>query len=121
MFAAGILFLPAASVSGEWHGFHWSDVSTTSWLSLIYLITLGSLAGYSAFVWLLQVRSPAQVSTHAYVNPVVAVLLGSFFMGERMSVWQIVGLTTILASVLLINLAKYRKSAAARIGRAEAA
>ncbi|MDP4245146.1 MAG: EamA family transporter [Bacteroidota bacterium] len=121
MLAAGVIFLPAAWVSGETRGFHWTDVAMSSWLSLIYLITLGSLAGYSAFVWLLQVRSPTQVSTHAYINPVVAVLLGTLFAGEQMSVSQVLGLTVILVSVLLINLAKYRKAASARLRSAEAA
>jgi drug/metabolite transporter (DMT)-like permease len=71
---------------------------------------MGSLAGYTAFTWLLQVRSATQVSTHAYVNPVVAVLLGVFFAGEKMSPIQLLGLAIILISVLLINLAKYRAS-----------
>ncbi len=110
MLAAGMAFIPASLISGETRGFHWADVSLSSWLSLIYLITLGSLAGYSAFVWLLQVRSATQVSTHAYVNPVVAVLLGILFAGEKMTTMQWLGLAIILVSVLLINLAKYRKS-----------
>jgi drug/metabolite transporter (DMT)-like permease len=59
-------------------------------------------------VWLLQVRPATQVSTHAYVNPVVAVLLGVLFADEHLSLIQLLGLMVILASVLLINLAKYR-------------
>jgi len=74
---------------------------------------MGSLAGYSAFVWLLQVRPATQVSTHAYVNPVVAVLLGVLFAGETMSFLQLTGLAVILISVLLINRAKYRKTVVA--------
>ena len=70
---------------------------------------MGSLAGYSAYVWLLHVRPATQVSTYAYVNPVVAVLLGVFFAGEQMSFIQLMGLAVILTSVLLINLAKARK------------
>jgi drug/metabolite transporter (DMT)-like permease len=58
---------------------------------------------------LLKVRPATQVSTHAYVNPVVAVLLGVFFAGEKISALQITGLVVILAGVLLVNLAKYRK------------
>jgi drug/metabolite transporter (DMT)-like permease len=77
-------------------------------MGIVYLVTMGSLVGYSAFVWLLQVRPATQVSTHAYVNPVVAVILGSLFAGERMSWLQLTGLAVILASVLLINLSKYR-------------
>jgi drug/metabolite transporter (DMT)-like permease len=70
---------------------------------------MGSLAGFSAYVWLLQVRPATQVSTYAYVNPVVAVLLGVLFANEHMTLMQIIGLAVILLSVLLINLAKYRK------------
>jgi drug/metabolite transporter (DMT)-like permease len=109
MLAAGIVFLPISGWRGEWNHFYWQQVSATSWLALIYLITLGSLAGYSAYAWLLQVRPATQVSTHAYVNPVVAVLLGTFLAGEKMSVMQFGGLAIILLSVLLINYSKYRK------------
>jgi drug/metabolite transporter (DMT)-like permease len=119
MLAAGTAFIPASWGSGEWSHFHWHDVTVSSWLSVFYLVTMGSLAGYSAFVWLLQVRSATQVSTHAYVNPVVAILLGVLFAGEKMSAMQLLGLAIILVSVLLINLAKYRKaSVAARVERA---
>jgi drug/metabolite transporter (DMT)-like permease len=113
MMAAGIAFLPGSMLTNEWSGFAWSEVSTASWLSVLYLIFFGSLAGYSAYVWLLQVRPVTQVSTYAYVNPVVAVLLGVLFAGESMSLLQITGLAVILTSVLLINLAKYRKQSTA--------
>jgi drug/metabolite transporter (DMT)-like permease len=108
MFAAGVAFIPASLLSGEWSKFHPSAVPVSSWMGIVYLVTMGSLVGYSAFVWLLQVRSATQVSTHAYVNPVVAVLLGVFFAEERMSLLQLTGLAVILISVLLINLSKYR-------------
>ena len=68
-----------------------------------------SIAGFSAYVWLLQVRSATQVSTYAYVNPVVAVLLGVLFANENISILQIVGLVIILTSVLIINMAKQKK------------
>ena len=109
MLAAGIAFLPGSLLTNEWSGFSWSQVSTESWLSTMYLIFFGSLAGYSAYVWLLQVRPVTQVSTYAYVNPVVAVILGVLFAGEHMSWLQFAGLAVILVSVLLINLSKYRK------------
>ena len=108
MLAAGIAFLVGSLILQEWNGFERQMVSTASWLSLLYLIIFGSLAAYSAFVWLLKVRSAAQVSTYAYVNPVIAVLLGVFFAGEHLSVLQVCGLIVILVSVLLINLNKYR-------------
>jgi drug/metabolite transporter (DMT)-like permease len=109
MMAAGIAFIPGSFLNNEWSSFHVEAVTASAWFSLFYLITMGSLAGFSAYVWLLQVRSATQVSTYAYVNPVVAVLLGVIFAGEHMTVLQIIGLAVILLSVLLINLAKYRK------------
>lgn len=108
MTAAGICFIACSLVSGEWSHFRPAETPLSAWLAVAYLVTMGSLVGYSAFTWLLQVRPAAQVSTHAYVNPVVAVLLGVFFAGERLSLLQLSGLMVILLSVLLINLAKYR-------------
>ncbi|HTF29939.1 MAG TPA: EamA family transporter [Flavitalea sp.] len=110
MLSAGVLFSIFSVISGETKTFDVSAVSTNSWLGLVYLIIMGSLVGYSAYVWLLSVRSATSVSTHAYVNPIVAVLLGVLFVGETLSVVQVSGLAIILFSVLLINLNKYRKS-----------
>ena len=109
MMVAGIAFIPGSFINNEWSTFDVQAVTASSWFSLFYLITMGSLAGFSAYVWLLQVRPATQVSTYAYVNPVVAVLLGVLFAGEHMTFMQIIGLAVILTSVLLINLAKYRK------------
>lgn len=109
MIAGGIAFLIVSFFSNEWKTFHWQNVSNSAWLSVLYLIFMGSLAAYSAYVWLLQVRPATQVSTYAYVNPVVAVLLGVFFAGEKISFIQIAGLAVILTSVLLINLTKYKQ------------
>ena len=108
MLAAGIAFTCLSFLSNEWQEFAWQSVTTSSWLSLIYLIIMGSLAGYSAYVWLLKVRPVTQVSTYAYVNPVVAVLLGVLFAGEHLTASQATGFVVILGSVFLINLAKYR-------------
>jgi drug/metabolite transporter (DMT)-like permease len=110
MTAAGIFFMVCSAASGEWSQFRPQAVPWSAWLSILYLVTMGSLVAYSAFTWLLQVRPAAQVSTHAYVNPVVAVLLGAFFLGEQLTWLQLLGLTVILVSVLLINMAKYRVS-----------
>jgi drug/metabolite transporter (DMT)-like permease len=106
--AAGILFIPLSFLNGEPQHLQWQTISAQAWFALFYLIIFGSIAAYTAYVWLLQVRPAAQVSTYAYVNPVVAVLLGVFFASENISFLQITGLVVILASVLLINLAKYR-------------
>lgn len=109
MLAAGIVFLIASLASSEHKNFNMQQITTSSWLALLYLVTMGSLAGYSAYVWLLKVRPATQVSTYAYVNPVVAVLLGVFIAGETMTMWRIAGLIIILTSVVLVNLNKYRK------------
>lgn len=108
MVAAGIPFVPLTFFHGELQHLQWQTISADAWLSLCYLIFFGSIAAFTAYVWLLQVRSSAQVSTYAYVNPVVAVLLGVFFASEKISFLQLLGLVIILGSVLLINLVKYR-------------
>lgn len=110
MIAAGLVFLVVSLFAGEMRGFDWKAVPAASWWAVLYLIIMGSLAGFSAYVFLLKVRPVSQVGTHVYVNPVVAVLLGVLIAGEKMSLLQVIGLTIILASVLLINLARYRKT-----------
>ncbi|HAL82931.1 MAG TPA: EamA family transporter [Mucilaginibacter sp.] len=109
MIAAGLVFIPGSLLHHEYNNLNLANMSVNSWGAIAYLIVFGSLAGFSAYVWLLQVRPATQVSTYAYVNPVIAVILGVFFAGEHISFIQISGLFTILGSVLLINLAKYRK------------
>jgi len=108
MLAAGAAFVPLSLMRGEAQHLNWQGIPAESWLAIGYLITFGSILGFSAYVWLLQVRPATQVSTHAYVNPVVAVLLGILFADEHISWVQITGLAIILGSVLLINLVKYR-------------
>jgi drug/metabolite transporter (DMT)-like permease len=109
MLAAGMAFLLGSFLLREWNGFEWRSVATGAWLSLLYLVIFGSLAAYSAYVWLLKVRSAAQVSTYAYVNPVIAVVLGVVFAGERMTLLQVSGLVVILVSVMRINLSRQVK------------
>ena len=108
MTAAAVPFIPLSFLLHEPQNFQWHAVSGVAWFSLFYLALFGSIAAYTAYVWLLHVRPSAQVSTYAYVNPVVAVLLGMFFANEKISFLQILGLAVILGSVLMINLAKYR-------------
>ena len=109
LFFSGLYFFIGAAFTGEYPSFHWSTVTGEAWASLAYLVLFGSILAYSCFVWLMEVRSPAQVSTYAYVNPVVAVLLGVFLASEHIGLLQIAGLLVILFSVLLINLNKYIK------------
>ncbi|MFA6946993.1 MAG: EamA family transporter, partial [Pedobacter sp.] len=119
MIAAGIAFIPGIIIRDEFNGFHWQNVSNDAWLAVLYLVVMGSIAGFSAYVWLLKERPAMQVSTYAYVNPVVAVLLGVFFAKERISSIQIIGLIIILGSVFMINMAKYRREKLAEKNKAK--
>ncbi|HEU5051771.1 MAG TPA: EamA family transporter [Hanamia sp.] len=110
MIFAGLTFFIVSFFTKEVPGFDFTGVHFRGWMSVIYLICFGSLAGYSAYIWLLQVRPATQVSTNAYVNPVVAVLLGVFFGGETIDGLQIGGLAIILLSVFIINFEKYKSS-----------
>jgi drug/metabolite transporter (DMT)-like permease len=109
MILAGLIFLPGSLLNHEFSHLQWQQIPVQAWLALGYLILFGSIAAFSAYVWLLQVRPATQVSTYAYVNPVIAVILGVLFAHEHISLLQIAGLVIILGSVLLINLSKYRK------------
>src|SRR5690606_3386550 len=103
MLIAGIAFTITAAFRGEVTNFQPANVPASAWWAIIYLIFMGSIVAYSAYIWLLQVRPATEVSTHTYVNPIVAVLLGAWFAHEAVTDSQIIALTVILASVLLIN------------------
>ncbi|WP_202985247.1 EamA family transporter [Mucilaginibacter inviolabilis] len=115
MVAAGLIFLPSSVLTHEVQNLQWQNIPTHSWLALLYLVIFGSIAAFSAYVWLLQVRPATQVSTYAYVNPVIAVILGVLFAHESITLLQVGGLVIILGSVLLINLSKYRKEKQAKM------
>lgn len=100
MLAAGALFVPLGLVRGESLG-AWPSVGPA--LALAYLVVFGSLIGFSAYVYLLNQRvRPALMTSYAYVNPVVAVLLGAWFAGERLTLPALAGMTVIVLSVLAV-------------------
>ena len=103
MVAGGAQLFVLAALTGEFAKFHPAAVSHTAWFALIYLIVAGSLVGFTAYVWLLHYESPSRVGTYAYVNPVVAVILGYFFGGEALGRRTIFGTLLILASVITIT------------------
>jgi len=105
MLVGGVLLTVAAGALGEFRGFHPSTVSWGAWLALAYLIVAGSIVGYTAYVWLIHHESPTKVGTYAYVNPVVAVVLGYFFGGEGLGLRTIVGTICVLLSVIVITTA----------------
>lgn len=112
MLAGGVLLTIAAALLGEFRGFHLQAVSFKAWLALAYLIVAGSIVAFTAYVWLIHHESPTKVGTYAYVNPVVAVLLGYFFAGEVLGPRTIVGTSLVLASVTVITTGKKRMQAA---------
>ncbi len=103
MFAGGVLLTIAAALLREFRGFHVQAVSREAWLALAYLIVAGSIVGFTAYVWLLHHESPTKVGTYAYVNPVVAVLVGYFLGGESIGPRTIVGTLLVLVSVVVIT------------------
>ena len=103
MLFAGLMFWICSFISGDIFSVDLHVVSTTSWLSLSYLILFGSLFAYSAYIWLLKIRPATEVGTHAYVNPFVAVFCGTTLGNEEVSIIQICGLVVILLSVMLVS------------------
>ena len=106
MLTGGLLLTVVAAGVGEFRGFHPESVSRGAWFALVYLIVAGSIIGYTAYVWLIHHESPTKVGTYAYVNPVVAVVLGYFFGGESLGLRTVLGTAFILVSVVLITAAK---------------
>jgi drug/metabolite transporter (DMT)-like permease len=120
MFAGGVMLTLVSAARGELRGFHPSSVSLQAWLALVYLIVFGSIIGFTAYLWLIHHQSPTKVGTYAYVNPVVAVLLGYFAGGEPLGARTVIGALCVLASVLLITTARaVRPKPAARAGVTE--
>jgi drug/metabolite transporter (DMT)-like permease len=113
MLAGGIMLMLAAVAFGELRGFHPSTVSRAAWFSLLYLIVAGSIIGFTAYVWLIHHESPTKVGTYAYVNPVVAVVLGYFLGGEALGLRTILGTLFVLTSVIAITTTRAKKPASA--------
>jgi drug/metabolite transporter (DMT)-like permease len=105
MLAGGLALLAVAYVAGEFTGLDVSAASQRSLIALLYLIVFGSGA-FAAYVWLLRVAPTPLVATYAYVNPLIAVLLGYFFAQEPMTMRTVVAAALIIGSVILVSLPK---------------
>lgn len=103
LLSGAALLLTSATLSGEYHGFALANVSTRSWLALAYIIVLGSVITFSCYVWLLEHFSPTLVATHTYINPIVAVLLGWFFAGEKITLNLGISAAMVIGAVILVN------------------
>jgi drug/metabolite transporter (DMT)-like permease len=110
MICGGGLLILAGLALGEHRTF---DARHITWLSIgafIYLVLIGALVGYTAYFFLLRHCDPAKVATYAYVNPVVAVLLGTAFAGERLTLRTLFGAALIIASVAVVITAQQSKA-----------
>jgi drug/metabolite transporter (DMT)-like permease len=106
MLSGGGVLIIVGTLAGEWSTVDLAAVSLNSWLALAYLITFGAIVAYTAYSWLLQNASPAALSTYAYVNPAIAVVLGWAIAGESLTAQMLIGAGIIVASVALITMNK---------------
>ena len=109
MLAGGVALLALGIGLGEWQGFDPRAVSATSLLAFAYLVVFGSLIAFSAFSWLIRNTEPTLVSTHTYVNPVVAVFLGWLVVGEPVGPRTILASTLIVGAVFLVTTSSMRR------------
>jgi drug/metabolite transporter (DMT)-like permease len=107
MLAGGVALLLVATLLDEWRVFEVATISRRSVLALLYLTVIGSSA-FVAYVWLLRVAPTPLVATYAYVNPLVAVLLGYFFAQEPMTVRTLLAAALIIGSVALVSMPQGR-------------
>jgi drug/metabolite transporter (DMT)-like permease len=106
MFTGSIGLFIVSALTGEWAGYDPTAISMDSMLALLYLIFIGSLIGFVSYGWLLQNAPISLVATYAYVNPVVAVLLGNWLAAEPLEPHIWLAATIIIGSVVLINSTK---------------
>jgi len=102
MICGGVLLLLTGVLTGELRRFYPESMSILSVASFAYLVIIGAVVGYTAYIWLLRHCDPAKVATYAYVNPIVAVLLGAVFAGETLSMRTLVAASLIIGSVALV-------------------
>ena len=120
MLSGGAVLTALGLLRGEAAALDLAAVSTTSALAWVYLIVFGSMLGFSAYGYLITATSPARLSTYAYVNPVVAVLLGGLVGRETITPTAWVAMLIILASVVLVTAEESEPSAGAEIAEAAA-
>ena len=112
MLCGGTILIVIGLVAGEARHFDPRQITLHSLGAFAYLVLVGGVVGYASYAWLLRHCEPAKVATYAYVNPIVAMLLGTIFAGEKFSARTIVAATLIIGSVALVITKGRRKSAA---------
>jgi drug/metabolite transporter (DMT)-like permease len=106
MLAGGFFMFLASYLLGEFNGFHWGQIAPEAWWSWLYLVLAGSLIGYTSFVWLIKHATPTLVSTYGYINPMIAVFLGWWVLGEQVGPRVLIASATIVAGVAMISWSK---------------
>ena len=96
----GICNLVLATAASQWHRAEWNGKSVGA---IGYLVLFGSLLGFSCYIWLIHHVPVAKVATYAYVNPVVAVLLGGMILGEHLQPTEYVGMVAVICAVALVT------------------
>jgi drug/metabolite transporter (DMT)-like permease len=104
MISGGVIILAVAALAGQFHGFHLTAISGRAAAAWLFLVVFGSLIAFTAYIWLLGVISIAKVGTYAYVNPIVAVLLGWAILREPITLRTVIATLVILLGVALVNL-----------------
>jgi drug/metabolite transporter (DMT)-like permease len=102
MFCGGVLLMLVGLFVGEPKEFHPDSITTLSLGAFAYLVLIGAIVGYTAYFWLLRHCDPAKVATYAYVNPIVAVLLGALFAHETITLRTLLAGALIIGSVALV-------------------
>jgi drug/metabolite transporter (DMT)-like permease len=106
MLGGGALLMIVGALSGEFAQLDVHAISKASAIGLLYLVTFGSLLGFTSYIWLLDKVSPARLGTYAYVNPLVAVMLGWAIAGERLSIRTGIAAAIVICAVALITTAR---------------
>jgi drug/metabolite transporter (DMT)-like permease len=108
MCLGGIFLLAVSAVSGEWYQAHWAEwiLNPRVMAGMLYLSLAASVVAYTVYIWLLSVESATLVATYAYVNPIVAILVGFWWGGERFSPVQMAGMALVVAGTAGIMLAR---------------
>jgi drug/metabolite transporter (DMT)-like permease len=111
MFAGGAVVFLFSAISGDASRFDPSAVSVRSELAFVYLVFIGAILGFGVYIWLVKVAPLPLLGTYAYVNPVVAVILGHLLLGEQVTLRTVIGGGVIIAGVALIVATQSRQSA----------
>jgi drug/metabolite transporter (DMT)-like permease len=105
MITGGVGLILASGLAGEWSGLALHEVTIQSWIALTYLAVIGSLA-FVAYIWILSASTPAKASTYAFVNPVIAIMLGSMVVDEPLTAWTLGCAATVIVAVAIIIMFK---------------